>query len=279
MDESSTFPGYAELLSSLNHILTKVIRSSGKVPKHVAFIMDGNRRYAKKNHIELKEGHNAGSFIMAKNLELCYDSGVQIATIYAFSIENFKRSAFEVNWLMELAKEKIKQITQHGDIAEKYGIRIRVIGNRSLLPADVIEEVEKAERITENNKDAILNICFPYTGREEILHSIKEIVKKTSHDELLPRDIDETAFENNLYTANLPPLDLLIRTSGVTRLSDFLIWQVNQRGVVIEFFDRLWPEFGPIQMLWVLLKYVFQQTFWSSNSGDEDEDEWSNKIQ
>lgn len=273
MFDTSTFPGYSQTLELVKNTFARIIASSDRVPQHVAFIMDGNRRYAKRHHIEVKEGHNAGFLSMSKVLELCYETGVKTATVYAFSIENFKRSSFEVNWLMDLARERIRQIVQNGEMAEKYGIRIRVIGDRSLLPKDVIDEIERAESITRDNTRAVLNVCFPYTGREEIIHSVKAVISQVQNQDYPAEAIDERKIDDNLYTAGLPPVELLIRTSGITRLSDFLIWQLSKKGVVIEFLDCLWPEFGPIKMAWILLKFAFGKTFSTKEHHLEEYDE------
>lgn len=244
---------------------------SGNVPRHVGLIMDGNRRWAKLKHVEIKEGHNAGFHSMSRALELCYEAGVSTATVFAFSIENFKRSSAEVESLMNLARSGIRQVVQNGEMAEKFGIKINVIGDRSLLPADVLREVETAEEITKANTRAVLNICFPYTGRDELLHSIRGVVNEAQCGNLNTSDINEATIDKFLYTGGSPPVDLLIRTSGVTRLSDFLIWQVSRKDVVIEFLDCLWPDFGSRQMAWLLLRFAFSRTFCSSEPDPEDD--------
>lgn len=174
--------------------------------------------------------------------------------------------------LMNLARSGIKQVVQNGEMAQKFGIKINVIGDRKLLPDDVLREVEAAETITKDNKRAVLNICFPYTGRDELLHSIKEVVQATQLGDLASSDINEAAIDRHLYTGGSPPVDLLIRTSGVTRLSDFLIWQVSRRDVVIEFLDCLWPDFGSRQMAWILLKFAFSKSYATGETDPEDYD-------
>ncbi|AGO12358.1 AaceriAER003Cp [[Ashbya] aceris (nom. inval.)] len=267
MNDSRDFSQNSWLISRLKDVFVSVIRSSGKVPKHVGFIMDGNRRYAKKHNIEVREGHSAGFMSMNKVLELCYESGVTTATVFAFSVDNFRRSAFEVDSLMELAKERVTQITQHGELAEQYGIRIRIIGDRSMLPVDVQEEMARAEKATEANTRAVLNVCIPYTSRGEILHAMKGTIADAQSKNVAP--ITEVDLDAHMYTAGLPPLDLLIRTSGVSRLSDFLLWQVCQKGVVIELLSCLWPDFGPLTMAWILLRYAFKKSY-EFSGGDED---------
>lgn len=235
--------------------------------------MDGNRRYARRNHLQVKEGHEAGFFTMSKILELCYESGVECATVYAFSIENFKRSPHEVDALMKLAKDRIRQIVASGEMAEKYGIKVRIIGDLSLLDKELRDDMNNAMEITKNNKRAVLNICFPYTGREEIVHSMQNVVELAQANSDDPKFIiDEQLINANLYTGDQPPLDLLIRTSGMVRLSDFMVWQVSNKGVAIELIDCLWPDFGPLRMAWILLKFVFQKSFSNRNKKMEDED-------
>lgn len=268
METNTTIPGVSVALEWIKNVFSRTIKSSNRVPRHIGFVMDGNRRYARKNEIEIKEGHEAGFVSMSQVLELCYEAGVDTATVFAFSIENFKRSPSEVDHLMRLAREKIRQIAEHGEMAEKYGIRVRVIGDLTRLPKSVYDDVIETTEMTKNNTRATLNICFPYTSREEMLHSIRGLVESGTDS----KDISEASIERNLYTGEDPPLELLVRTSGVTRLSDFLLWQVSQKGVVIELFDCLWPEFGPLKMAWVLLKFAFRKSFSDKEHQLEDDD-------
>lgn len=232
---------------------------TGPIPRHVGVIMDGNRRYAKTHQIEMKEGHNLGFDSMASVLELLYESGVACATVYAFSIENFKRLRYEVEWLMDLAKSKLYQMSQHGELCDQYGIRIKILGNVSLLPADVQKILQDTQTSTAHNSRAVLNVCFPYTSRDEIAHSIRGVVQASMDDPDMV--IDENAMEQHLYTAEAPPLDLLIRTSGTNRLSDFLLWQSVPSTCAIVFSDKLWPEFLPWDMTKILLSWSFN-TYW-----------------
>ncbi|SCU84429.1 LAMI_0C07448g1_1 [Lachancea mirantina] len=261
MIDSSGFPGVLGVLEIAKNAFAHIIRASDCVPQHVAFIMDGNRRWAKKQHIEIREGHNAGFQSMSRVLELCYESGVKTATVFAFSIENFKRTPTEIEWLMNLTRNGIRQVIQNGEMAEKYGIKINVIGDKALLPLDVQKDIQKAELLTKDNHRAVLNICFPYTGRHELLKSIKEVIERVDEGEMDLDQVDEEAISNHLYTGTLPPVDLLIRTSGVYRLSDFLMWQVSRKGVIIEFLDCLWPDFGIRKMAWILLKFAYSKSF------------------
>ncbi|QLG71883.1 hypothetical protein HG535_0C02330 [Zygotorulaspora mrakii] len=270
MDGTNKMPRCSSISEWIKNTLSRTLKVSNCIPKHVGFVMDGNRRYARKNEMEIKEGHEAGFESMSRVLELCYESGVTTATVFAFSIENFNRSAREVDLLMKLAREKIRQIAEHGEMAQRYGIRIRVIGDLSLLPKNVLKSIEETTELTKANSRGTLNICFPYTGREEIFHSIKKSIEIATDSQT----ITESMIEQHLYTGELPQLDLLIRTSGVTRLSDFMLWQVSNKGVVIELFDCLWPEFGPMNMAWSLLKFAFRKYFSvKDNKLEEDYDE------
>ncbi|KHC32815.1 di-trans,poly-cis-decaprenylcistransferase [Candida albicans P76067] len=262
-DWVSTFPGYKQVLLTCKKMLGRIIMT-GPVPQHVGIIMDGNRRYAKTHKIEIKEGHSLGFDTMASILELLYESGVKCATVYAFSIENFKRSQYEVKWLMELAKSKFTQINQHGLLCEEYGVKIRILGNTKLLPRDVLEILEKTEEITKNNTRAVLNVCFPYTSRDEITHSIKSLVDEATKGGI---DITEEAIDRHLYTKDVPPLDLLVRTSGTFRLSDFLLWQTVSPECAVVFVDKLWPAFKPWDMLKILLNWGFNKYMYGNPNG------------
>ncbi|KAL6944730.1 hypothetical protein ACO0RG_001476 [Hanseniaspora osmophila] len=254
---SNTSTWYNRMLKST---LSSIIKVSNHVPQHIGFIMDGNRRYAKQHKLKVKQGHDLGFFSMCSVLELCYECGVKSATVFAFSIENFKRSQSEVDALMELARKRILQIVQHGELCAKYGVKVRILGDRSLLDDDVLEELQKAEKITESNSRATLNICFPYTGRYDLYQSMHAIVQASGEGFLDYKNITAKTIDDYLYTRDDPPVDLLIRTSGVKRLSDFLVWQVQQRGVVLEFLDCLWPEFSVSDMWFILLKFTYNKT-------------------
>lgn len=260
----STFPGYTLAVSRVKKIVGSIIRT-GPTPRHVGVIMDGNRRYAKSHKIELKEGHNLGFDSMANILELLYESGVECATVYAFSIENFKRLRYEVEWLMDLAKSKFQQISQQGELCEKYGIKIKILGNVALLPSDVQAILAETERITKNNTRAVLNICFPYTSREEMATSMRRIVMLS--EKVPSLFIDESTIEDYLYTADSPPLDILVRTSGTYRLSDFLLWQAVPATCSIMFSNKLWPDFTAWDMIKILLTWSFHVYWYGNGNG------------
>ncbi|EHY60835.1 Dehydrodolichyl diphosphate synthase complex subunit SPAC4D7.04c [Exophiala dermatitidis] len=345
-------------LNQLRELLIGALRQ-GPVPKHVAFVMDGNRRFAKRHRIETVEGHNLGFEALARILEVCYKSGVTHVTIYAFSIENFKRSKYEVDALMEMAKIKLKQLVEHGDLLDRYGARIRILGQRELIKPDVLEVVDQAVKMTQGNGNCVLNVCFPYTSREEITAAVRGTVEEfsrpippvakspfkeeriahtirsqqqsstylepeaagsgfglqspsssttslSSYDNdndndtlsssvsvststtLHPDDntemtststsseqqqtqshgdkntplklkypspelITPETLDSHMYTAGDPPVDLLIRTSGVSRLSDYLLWQCHEDTQIV-FLDVLWPDFD----LWSFLPVLWE---------------------
>lgn len=253
----SIVPGYGAVMGGAKKLMGHVLRT-GPVPEHIGFVMDGNRRFARAHQMELKEGHSAGFDSMLRLLELCYECGVRVATVFAFSIENFKRSSLEVSWLMELLKMRFQQIVENGDLCDKYGIKIKIIGDMSLLPQDVQDVLRRVEKITSTNERAVLNVCIPYTSRDDMCHSIKSIVSKVSNHKLTIDSIDEDTISDNLYTLGSPPLQLLIRTSGTYRLSDFLLWECHQSSTDIEIIDTLWPEFTPFKLFLILLRYSYR---------------------
>lgn len=203
---------------------------TGKIPRHVAFIMDGNRRYAKKLHLSTSsDGHIHGFDKLAEALQWCLDIGIVEVTVYAFSIENFKRSEDEVNALLELAREKFQKFMEEKDELNKRGICIRMIGNWKLLPLDLQKCMADVMLLTRHNNKAFLNVAISYTSRDEITESIREIVDAVKHNELEPNDVNDNLIRRCMYSGKCSDPDLLVRTSGESRLSDFLLWQVRKK--------------------------------------------------
>jgi len=223
----------------------------GQVPRHIAFIMDGNRRFARVRGEETIEGHKGGFHKLAEALQWCRELGVKEVTVYAFSIENFRRSEEEVNALLQLAKEKFEALVKEADQLAKHGVRVRVLGNTSLLPADVLAATTRAEEVTRNNSECTLNVALAYTSREEMTRATRKLAEAAKSGHLKESEVTVEKLEANLYTAPSPPVDLMIRTSGEKRLSDFLLWQADN--AVIHFTSVLWPEFS----LWHLLAAIF----------------------
>lgn len=241
--------------------IIKVLKA-GPVPQHVAFIMDGNRRFARKENIAKAEGHSKGFDKLSETLQWCQDIGIREVTVYAFSIENFKRTKEEVDTLMDLAREKFRKLLEERDKLHERGICIRIIGNMNLLPVDIQHCMAEAVLLTQNNKNAFLNVAFSYTSRDEIAQSIRVAAEGVQSGQLLAEDIDEEVLTKCMYTRQCTDPDLLVRTSGEMRLSDFLLWQSSS--TVIYFTKTLWPEFN----VWHLFGAVFyyQRCQWQSGA-------------
>ncbi|KAM6219082.1 dehydrodolichyl diphosphate synthase complex subunit DHDDS [Rhynchocyon petersi] len=211
------------------------------MPKHIAFIMDGNRRYAKKCQVERQEGHSQGFNKLAETLRWCLNLGILEVTVYAFSIENFKRSKSEVDGLMDLARQKFRRLMEEQEKLEKYGVCIRVLGDLHLLPLDLQELIAQAVQTTKNYNKCFLNVCFAYTSRHEISNAVREMAWGVEQGLLEPSDITESLLDKCLYTNHSPHPDILIRTSGEVRLSDFLLWQTSHSCLIFQ--PVLWPEY------------------------------------
>uniref|UniRef100_A0A8C6FHJ4 Alkyl transferase n=1 Tax=Moschus moschiferus TaxID=68415 RepID=A0A8C6FHJ4_MOSMO len=204
-------------LSFWERFCSNIIKA-GPMPKHIAFIMDGNRRYAKKCQVERQEGHSQGFNKLAETLRWCLNLGILEVTVYAFSIENFKRSKSEVDGLMDLAREKFSRLMEEQEKLQKHGVCIRVLGDLHLLPLDLQELVAQAVQTTRNYNN----------------------------------DVSESLLDKCLYTNHSPHPDILIRTSGEVRLSDFLLWQTSHSCLVFQ--PVLWPEYT----FWNLCEAILQ---------------------
>ncbi|TPX36339.1 hypothetical protein SmJEL517_g01512 [Synchytrium microbalum] len=226
----------------------------GPIPRHVAFVMDGNRRYAKDKKKTTGEGHREGFGRLQETLDWCLQLGVSTVTVYAFSVENFRRSQEEVNTLMSLAIEKFEEFATKSDLIAKHGIRVRVIGETHMLPEKLQEAAARATQITRQNSNATLNICFPYTSRHEITSAVRRLVEAVEDGRIAPTDITAEMIERCLGTGDDEELDLLVRTSGEIRLSDFLLWQCST-SCHIHFAAKFWPEFTFWDMFLPILAY------------------------
>lgn len=222
----------------------------GPIPRHVAFIMDGNRRYAVKKQVMKLEGHSKGFDKLAETLKWCQDLGVKEVSVYAFSAENFKRSKEEVDGLMELARRKFQRIMEEKDKLQAHGVRINVVGEMNLLASDIQEMAAKIENITRSNNKCRFNICLAYTSRLEISTAMKKMAFGVEQGYILPEDITDDLITKTLEVS---PVDLLIRTSGEVRLSDFLLWQSSFS--YLSFLKPLWPEFSIWDFYGAILQY------------------------
>jgi undecaprenyl diphosphate synthase len=208
-------------------------------PAHVAIIMDGNGRWAKARGLPRVAGHRRGAEAVRRVIRGAGELGIPVLTLFAFSTENWARPADEVADLMGLLRHYLRS-----ELAEllKNGARLRVIGNRQGLPADIVGGISDAERQTQSNSRIDVNICINYGARDEILQATRNLARRVAAGELSPERIDEQHFERELLTAGLPDPDLVIRTSGEQRISNFLLWQCAYAELV--FVDTLWPDFG-----------------------------------
>lgn len=232
--------------------LLEKVKSSGRIPKHVAIIMDGNRRWARKLEKPPWYGHLFGSKKLEEILEWCRELGIKALTIYAFSTENFKRSPEEVNALMNLFEQKFKELV-HDERVHKYGIRVNIIGRRELLPENVRKAAEEAERATRKYSNYTLNIALAYGGRSEIVDAIKRIVDDIEEGKITKEDIDEELLKKYLYIPNMPDPDIVIRTGGEIRISNFLLYQIAYSELF--FVDVYFPEFRKIDFLRIIREY------------------------
>ncbi len=221
---------------------------SRPLPNHIAIIMDGNRRFARRRGLPPYLGHMFGSDKAEEVLEWCLELGIRNLTIYAFSTENFKRSRVEKENLFRLMESRLKKLARDKRIHENR-VRVRVIGKRELLPKYVVDAIKTVERATRNYRDYRLNIAIAYGGRQEITDAIREILRKVRNDEIDVDEIDHRTIEEHLYSNDCDyfNVDLLIRTGGEQRLSNFLPWQ--SANSVAYFCDVYWPEFRKIDLL------------------------------
>ncbi|MEI6204122.1 MAG: isoprenyl transferase [Enhydrobacter sp.] len=208
-------------------------------PQHIAIIMDGNGRWAKSRGLPRVAGHRRGADAVRKVIRGAGELGIPVLTLFAFSTENWTRPADEVSDLMGLLRHYLRnELEQLG----RNGARLRVIGDRDRLAKDIQKDISDAETRTRANTRIDVNICINYGARDEILRATRNLARKVAAGELAVEKIDEATFERELLTAGVPDPDLLIRTSGEQRISNFLLWQCAYAELV--FVDTLWPDFG-----------------------------------
>jgi undecaprenyl diphosphate synthase len=208
-------------------------------PRHVAIIMDGNGRWASARGQDRLEGHRKGAEAARRVVELVRDAGIGYVTLFGFSSENWSRPAVEVEGLMALLRLYLKKEMSE---LHKQGARLRVIGDRARLPRDIVGLIEQAEDITKGNKEITVVIALSYGGRQDIVFAAQELARRAKSGEVAPESIDEASFADCLMTKDIPDPDLLIRTSGESRISNFLLWQAAYAEIF--FTPTLWPDFG-----------------------------------
>ena len=232
----------------LDNLKKEINRS--KVPNHVAVIMDGNGRWAKKIGKERFFGHNSGVSSVRDTIEACIDLGVNNLTLYVFSMENWKRPESEVKALMHLLFSSIDDELEN---LNKNNIKLNVIGKKELLPKRTRERLEAAAEDTSKNIGLNLNLAISYGSKQEIIEAVKTISDKVKKNIISLENIDENIINDHLYTRNLDNVDLLIRTGGEIRVSNFLLWQISYAELV--FLELLWPDFKKRHFYEAIVEY------------------------
>ncbi|QOW11340.1 isoprenyl transferase [Kaistella flava (ex Peng et al. 2021)] len=236
------------------------------LPKHVAIIMDGNGRWAKSRGKERTFGHKHAIQAVRNAVNACNEINIPYLTLYTFSSENWNRPEDEVSTLMGLISETL--LLEAEDIFSK-GLRMHIIGDIKKLPELVQEQLMQLVEITKDNKRGNLILALSYGSQKEILNAVKEISAQVKSGELNEEDITEEVFESHLYTKDLPPVDLLIRTSGEVRISNFLLWQIAY--AELQFLDILWPDFGKEDFFKCIYDYQNKERRFGKTSEQLDE--------
>lgn len=218
--------------------------------QHIAFIMDGNRRWAKKKRLPVAAGHKKGAEILIDTVKAAKELGIRYVTVYAFSTENWQRSQEEVDSLMTLLRNYLDSSFKE---LEENDVRIMFIGEREMLAPDIIAKMEKIEKNTLQNETLTLCVALSYGGRQEITAAARKIAQLVQNGDLNAKDVDIQTFSSMLYTNGLPDPDLLIRTSGELRISNYLLWQLAY--TEFYFTPTLWPDFSKTELAQIIQKF------------------------
>lgn len=237
-------------IETLNEEELKAEINKEKLPKHIAIIMDGNGRWADRRNLPRVAGHRAGIDSVYETVELCGELGIYALTLYAFSSENWKRPVLEINALMKLLLDQLREKTP--ELNDK-NVKLRIIGDIDRLPRRVAYEINRSVDMTKNNTGLILNLALSYGGRQEILKAVKSIISDIEKNKLKIENLNEETFSLYLDTANIPDPDIIIRTSGEMRLSNFLLWQSAYSEIYVT--EVLWPDFRKKDLLLAILAY------------------------
>jgi len=237
-------------LNSSDALAVEAGLDPARLPAHVAIIMDGNGRWAKKRMLNRVKGHEQGADTVRMAVRASRELGIDVLTLYAFSTENWQRPATEVSALMSLLKRFLK--SEKKDML-KHNIRLNTIGEVERLPNSVNAMLKETMQATENNTGMVLNLALSYGARSEIVRMVQQLSETVAEGKLRPEAIDEEMVSAHLYTRNIPDPDLLIRTSGEMRISNFLLWQIAYAEIYIT--DTLWPDFTKVEYLQILKDY------------------------
>jgi len=233
---------------SLDQLIVKI--DDSLMPRHIAIIMDGNGRWAKKRLLPRQAGHKQGMDTLHDIVEFSKDLGIETLTVFAFSTENWKRPQEEVSFLMNLFIEYLFKETR---ALHRKNVKINFIGDMSSLNAKIQEEASKASKLTEHNRSMTLNLAVNYGSRQEITRAMRKLAEEVAAGRLDPSQINEAMIESNLYTADMPDPDLLIRTSGESRISNFLLWQLAYTEIFCT--PVFWPDFGRKDLVEAIIAY------------------------
>jgi undecaprenyl diphosphate synthase len=221
-----------------------------RLPVHIAIIMDGNGRWAEKKGLSRIEGHIAGVNCVREIVRSCSELGIGVLTLYAFSTENWARSELEVKALMRLLRKYLREEIE--DLNRNH-VRLKAIGKLEGLPRPVLKELENCMKITSGNDGLILNLALNYGGRADIVDGVRKLASDVKDGKLELKDINEEVFSQYLYTSGLPDPELLIRTSGEMRVSNFLLWQISYAEIWVT--PVCWPDFGRAHLLQAIVDY------------------------
>jgi len=238
-----------KIIDKTNNDLSKKIDKQ-KIPEHVAIIMDGNGRWATKKGLPRSFGHKQGVSVLKKILKAAKNLGCKVITVYAFSTENWTRPTKEVDFLINLFSEVLKNEIK--EIHEE-STKIKFIGDLTPFPKNLREIISSSESLTKNNNKFLFNVCLNYGGRQEIVKVAKKLALKSSSGEIKPSEVNEELFNSELLTRGIKDPELLIRTSGEKRISNFLLWQLAYSEIYIS--DVLWPDFNEFEFLKAIIDY------------------------
>ena len=238
-----------KIIDKRNSDLSKRIDKQ-KVPEHVAIIMDGNGRWATKKGLPRRFGHNKGVSVLKEILKASKKIGCKVLTVYAFSTENWTRPSKEVDFLINLFSEVLKNEIEE---IHQESIKLKFIGDLNPFPDTLKNLIFSSESLTKNNNSFLLNVCLNYGGRQEIVKVAKEIALKSYSGEIKPSEVNEELFNSELLTQGIKDPELLIRTSGEKRISNFLLWQLAYSEIYIS--DILWPDFNEFEFLKAIIDY------------------------
>lgn len=232
--------------------MNELILDKNKLPKHIAFIVDGNRRWAKENKLPSNQGHKKGAQVVIRVIDDCLELGIPVLTFYIFSTENWKRKEREVNFLMTFGMNFLKREI---DTFNSKGIKVRFVGRIHELKGNLKKVINYSQELTKNNDKMVLNLAVNYGGRKEIVDAVNKILEKGNI-----KKVDEETISENIYTAGLPDPDLLIRTGGDSRISNYLLWQIAYTEIVI--IPEFWPDLSKEKLYEAIAEYQRRQRRW-----------------